>query len=66
VSRAEKSSRAVSVERKTLRDELYGPDTDTEYEEDLKACAEQGHEPRIVVCPRCGEDFGEVPEEWYL
>lgn len=58
MSRNERSSRAASVER-------FGPDTDTAYEQDLQTCAKEGHEPRIVVCPRCGEDFGEVPEEWY-
>jgi len=56
--RHEESSHAVSAER-------FGPQIDDAYEEDLKECRKTGHEPRIVVCPRCGQDFGEIPDSWY-
>jgi hypothetical protein len=38
----------------------FSPQLDTAYEQDLKACAQEGHADPVKVCPRCGEVLGEV------
>jgi hypothetical protein len=48
-------------------EELYGPTTDTEYEENLRACRVKGHdlhggwsdEGEFMVCQRCKVRFVE-------